>query len=158
MSNTPFSSIDKSETPPMMMAGTAPTHKLKRDSKRASLNLLVLRALSHKHAFSTEKALTARDVRDFIYQQYGVFYTVQTLLIVLNRFVKKTQVIKFPKQSEGKRTSYHFYMLESLSELRRKQLLQGLKPLLKQTFQNDTVAFLQCLHSITLEELSHVED
>ena len=107
--------------------------------KRHSLNAMImagLAALQEKNQ-AAEPAATARDVTDYIRDAYGVAYPIQTIIVVLNRLVKKGLVSRITNQSDDIRHRYCFYLNQSPQELREERIFRRFKAFTDEFFQGN---------------------
>ncbi len=107
--------------------------------KRHSLNEMVMGSLAalQEQGPDLDTAATARDITDYILENYQVEYPIQTIIVVLNRLVKKGVVTRVANSGNDVRHRYCFYLNQSPQELREERIYRRFKDFAEEFFQGD---------------------
>ncbi len=112
---------------------------LTRKKKKHSLNEMILASLAavQEQEKQVDSSATARDITDYIQQTYDIQYPIQTIIVVLNRLVKKGIVTRVSNTGEDVRHRYSFYLNQSPTELREERINRRFKAFADEFYGGD---------------------
>jgi hypothetical protein len=140
--------------PSSVVAAAAPTTA----SGKPSLNAMTLAALQSLQATSLETAISARMVRDWIAKEQSFHYAVQTLIVVLNRFVQKGLVHRAQTEPGFSRQRYAFFLTQSLQHIRDNEILERFTVLASDYFEGNIPLALQHIKSLLSAQAAELEN
>ncbi|MDX2083883.1 MAG: BlaI/MecI/CopY family transcriptional regulator [Candidatus Melainabacteria bacterium] len=111
--------------------------------KRHSLNRMVIDTLSRLQQELNQDNLTAREVRDAIEQRYHIQYPIQTIIVVLNRFVTKGTVKRISYAGREVRQRYAYYLSQPSQEVIDEKMKDRFQSFADEFFEGDVKAALR---------------
>jgi hypothetical protein len=123
---------------------------------KPSLNALVLSALQGLMAISPQAAVGANEIKQFIQEQFTYVYSVQTIIVVLTRFMKKQLVHRTQLQNTASRQRFGFYLVQSLESMRNQELIKRFKPIADEFFNGDLLLASQTISQLIAEKMMHI--
>jgi predicted transcriptional regulator len=123
---------------------------------KPSLNALVLSALQALMAITPQSAVGANEIKTFIQEQFKYTYSVQTIIVVLTRFMKKQVVHRTQLSNPNSRQRFGFYLVQSLESMRNQELIKRFKPIAEEFFNGDLLLASQTIAQLIAEQLQHI--
>ncbi len=107
--------------------------------KKHSLNEMILSSLAAIQEWEgrPDSSVTARSITDYILKTYEIEYPIQTIIVVLNRLVKKGLVTRVANTGDDVRHRYSFYLNQSPREMREERVYRRFKAFSDEFFDGD---------------------
>lgn len=110
---------------------------MKRVNRRPSLNKMVMESLSELRQETKREAFTARAIKDSIIKRYDIDYPIQTIIVVLNRFMTKGQVGRITYAGREVRQRYAYYLKTPASKLEERRMWERLQAFADEFYGGD---------------------
>ena len=114
--------------------------------QKPSLNKMVLEVLSTLQQDFPQ--VSARQVRDAVSGQFGIEYPIQTIIVVLNRFVQKEVVHRHTTAGPETRQRYEYYLAATTEAERQALILKRFEVFAQELFDGDVVKAFEVTESL----------